>query len=583
MASGLNTMQEETVTKPGLSLGARIFSISLVLLFVLIGVVSFSLYRLSNVRQGIDQLETYWFTLTQMVSQTDQDQLEQRLSFERLLKLYAFKPLPADQIAQEKQTWIQVGNQVDALITSINQIPTPISHQKDHENTAAILPIIDQMAVRQKAMREQAQQVIIMLENGQHEQADQLIATIEKGETAFEETIEARQRVFETAFRNAAHRAAQHESQVLRVNAIVTFIAIFLGLLFATLTATKLTAPMRQLMEKMRDVGKGVLEVHLQPTSRDEIGTLTTSFNNMVDKLKLKDTIEQTFGKYVDARIVERLMEKTDEPQTGGETQVMTVLFQDAVGFNAVAQHLSPEEWVALTNKYLTHMSKPVTNHGGIIDKFIDTMVMAFWGMPFTREDDHAHLACECALDQAALLQDVHHWVSQVTDETSKLNLQVGLATGSLVVGNMGSEQAKSYTVMGDTVNTASRLKGANKVYGTQVLMTEETQQLASEQMAMREIDLIQVVGKDEPVRIYELLGRIKDVDDETTQLQDSFHKGLIAYRTQSWDEAQKCFEHCLQLRSDDGPSLVYLERIAIFQKTPPQNDWDGVWQLTKK
>jgi len=584
MASGLKVRESETPKKSGLSLGARIFALSLTLLIILMGVASFSLYRLSNVRDGIDRLNDYWFPLTKVVSQADEAILVQRLSFERLIKLYAFKPIPTDQIAQEKQTWSQIGSQIDSLITLANQISPAVAHESDQDNLESLLVVIGKMATRQQTMQNQAQQVITMLSEGQKDEAHQLMDAVEKDEEIFEKTVEMRQQIFETAFGNAARSAAQHETQVLRVNAIVTLGAVIFGLLFAILTAAKLTAPIRQLMEKMRDVEKGNLEVHLQPTSRDEIGLLTTSFNDMVDKLKQKSIIEQTFGKYVDARIVERLMEHTEEPQTGGKNQVMTVLFQDVMGFKDFTQHLSPEAWLAMTNQYLTHMSKPVTDHGGIIDKFIDTMVMAFWGMPFTPEEDHAHMACGCALAQMALMQEVHQWVSQVGDDNpTPIALQVGLTTGPLVVGNMGSEQAKSYTVMGDTVNIASRLKGANKAYGTQVLMTEETQQMASEHMATREIDLIQVVGKDEPVRIYELLGRITDTNAETTQLKNLFHEGLMAYREQTWNKAQENFEQCLHLCPTDAPSKVYLDRITTFQKTPPQNNWDGVWQLTKK
>jgi class 3 adenylate cyclase/HAMP domain-containing protein len=586
MASGFKKMEDETFKKSGLSLGARIFSLSLALLVCLMGVVSFSLYRLSNVRDGIDRLNDYWFPLVQVVSKTDEAILTQRLSFERLIKLYAFNPQPAEQIAQEKQTWTQLGHQIDSLITFANQIPPAVVHESDQDHLSSLVTVFEQIATRHKTVQKQAQQIIALLAEGRQEEAQTHIEVLEKDEGAFERTIEKRQQIFETAFRNAAHNAAQHESQVLRVNALVTLGTVLFGLFFAILIATKLTAPIRQLMAKMRDVGNGNLEVHLQPSSRDEIGFLTNSFNNMVDKLKQKSTIEQTFGKYVDTRIVERLMERNAEPQTVGKNQVMTVLFQDVVGFKAFAQHLSPEDWLIMTNKYLTHLSKPVTDHGGIIDKFIDTMVMAFWGMPFTNEEDHAHKACECALAQITLMQEVHQWISQVDhakDKTPPIALQIGLATGPLVVGNMGSEQAKSYTVMGDTVNIASRLKGANKVYGTQVLMTEETQQMASEHMITREIDLIQAVGKDEPVRIYELLGRTTDSSNETTQLKTLFHEGVVAYRAQDWHQAQTHFERCLHLRPTDTPSKVYLERISAFQKTPPQNNWDGVWQLTQK
>ncbi|MDA0708767.1 MAG: HAMP domain-containing protein [bacterium] len=586
MASGFETGEGDGSLKPGLSLGWRILGLAMVLLICLTSVASFSLYRLSNVRDGIDRLNGYWFPMTRDISEIDEAVLAQRLAFERILNLYAMRPLPEEQIAQEKQSWIKMGGEIDSLISSTRSLPTADPNEGDGALVASLSATLASIADRQKAARNQAHQILTLMATGRQGEADALLAVVETDEVAFEKTIETRQGVFETAFRNAARDAAKHESQVLHVNAIATALAVVFGLVFAILTAAKLTAPIRQLMEKMRDVGSGNLDVHLRQTSRDEVGSLTHSFNDMVVKLQQKDTIKKTFGKYVDSRIVEQLVERAEEPQTVGKNQVMTVLFQDVIGLEAIAQRLNPEIGLRMINRYLTQMSAPVADHGGIIDKFIDTMVMAFWGMPFTGEEDHAKMACACALAQVALMEDLCRWVSlagNADGKTAPLALQVGLATGPLVVGNMGSEQAKSYTVMGDTVNIASRLKGANKEYGTQVLMTRETHELSETHMVTREIDLIKVVGKDEPVRIYELLGSAAGAVTQVTQLQGLFQEALVSYREQTWSKAQELFEACLHARPGDGPSEAYLKRIAIFRKTPPPGNWDGVWQLNKK
>jgi adenylate cyclase len=163
------------------------------------------------------------------------------------------------------------------------------------------------------------------------------------------------------------------------------------------------------------------------------------------------------------------------------------------------------------------------------------------------------------------------------------LDLHFGISTGDLVVGNMGSEQSKSYTVLGDTVNTASRLKGACKQYGAHIMVTESTQAMIREVIVTREIDLIQVMGKDEPLRVFELLGRQGELDQATSELRDHFEEGVLAYRSQAWDQALRGFESCLRLKPDDTPAALFIERVQTLRDNPPGDDWDGTWRLTKK
>jgi adenylate cyclase len=305
----------------------------------------------------------------------------------------------------------------------------------------------------------------------------------------------------------------------------------------------------------------------------------------MVVGLREKEYIRETFGKYVDPRIVRGLLEKR-LPAEGGESQVMSVFFSDLAGFTQMCEGLTPDTAVRFLNRYFSFMSDVIREHQGIVDKYIGDSVMAFWGPPFTDENSHAELCCVAALAQMARLDEFRAELPQiigVRQGLPKVDIRMGIATGGVTVGNIGSDTVRGYTVIGDTVNLASRLEQANKFYGTHILVNEETRRLAQDRLVFREIDSLRVAGKHEPVRVFELMGYAKDLSDAQKRLIESFERGLLAYRKQDWDAAESAFRAGLELVPGDPPSQVFLERVQAFRKTPPPSGWDGVWVATSK
>jgi class 3 adenylate cyclase len=280
------------------------------------------------------------------------------------------------------------------------------------------------------------------------------------------------------------------------------------------------------------------------------------------------------------------LLDRPELTDAKGARREMTISFCDMKGFTEFSEGMTPAALVNVLNRYMTVMSEPVRHNNGIIDKYLGDGIMAFWGPPFTGAEEQAGLACVAALDQLAVLSAFRSELPELTGLKRGLpdiDLRIGIATGDVVAGSIGSEQTRNYTVIGDAVNLAARLEGANKVYGTRVLISEATNRLAAASMETREIDTVLVVGKTEPQRIFELLGHKGALTSERIALRDAFAEALEAYRGRAWSEARAGFEGCLGIAPCDGPSKVFLGRLTQFCITAPNADWNGVWSLTEK
>ena len=377
-----------------------------------------------------------------------------------------------------------------------------------------------------------------------------------------------------------------YQQRVIAIGVALLVIAAALGITVAAAVTIGLVRPVRRLLVGTAAVEGGALDTVIPVTSRDEIGRLTKSFNDMVGELRVKAKIRDTFGKYVDPRIVAGLIDRPELTDAKGSRREMTVFFCDMKGFTAFSEGMTPAALVNVLNRYMTVMSEPVRHHNGIIDKYIGDGIMAFWGPPFTAAEDHSGLACLAALDQLASVAGFRAELPEITGLRRgfpEVDIRIGVATGDVVVGNIGSEQTRNYTVIGDTVNLASRLEGANKTYGTRALVSEETSRFAADLVEAREIDQVLVVGRTEPERIFELLGRKGQVDGERLALRDAFEEALAAYRRKEWKEAHTAFEGCLRIMRGDVSSKVFLSRIAQFCTTAPSPDWDCVWSLVEK
>ena len=372
-----------------------------------------------------------------------------------------------------------------------------------------------------------------------------------------------------------------------RLNTYISF-ALFLaacgiGLGVSAVGSTRVVGGLRQLVASTRAIESGETSVPVVVRSRDEVGELALSFNRMIEELRTRERIKDTFGKFVDPRIVSRLI-GSDADQA--ERRNLTVFFSDIKAFSNISEQLTASAVVNLLNSYFGAVASVIHEHHGVIDKYIGDAVMAFWIPPFSAGDDHASDACLAALAQQEAMVALRAQLPEITGmrrNPPKLVIRMGIATGEAVVGTIGSAAARSYTVIGDTVNLASRLESVNKVYGTSIILSEETFRLAQQVIEARELDLITVAGKTEPVRIYEAICRAGELSPEQSELRDLFAGGLAAYRRQDWNEAQTHFESCQRTMAEDGPTHLFLERVALLRSTPPPAEWNGIWHLSEK
>jgi len=299
-----------------------------------------------------------------------------------------------------------------------------------------------------------------------------------------------------------------------------------------------------------------------------------------ISEMGQKTMIREMFGQYLSPKVVENLVDDPSKIQLGGEEREMTAFFSDIQGFSSISERLTPSELVQLLNEYLTDMCDIILGAEGTVDKFEGDSIMAFWGAP-TRQADHAKRACFAAIEMNDRLVELRARALQ--QGVTPLVVRMGVNTGAMVVGNMGSKQRMNYTVMGDAVNLASRLEGANKAYGSGMMISEFTYRSCEADIDVRELDRITVVGKSEPVTVYQLLNRKNQTTSADADLVDQFSKGLELYKGGDFRRAENEFRACLDIFADDGPALAYISRCQAFTEYPPGPDWDGVYRLTEK
>ncbi len=293
-----------------------------------------------------------------------------------------------------------------------------------------------------------------------------------------------------------------------------------------------------------------------------------------------KARLKAEFSTVLAPTVVDQLLINPDLAGLGGTERELTVMFSDIRGFTTMSEKLSPEGLTQFLNEYLTPMTEILIAHQGTLDKYMGDAIMAFWGAPIEQKD-HAKRAALTAVEMLEKLEELKaKWRAEGKPE---IDIGIGLNSGLMRVGFMGSERMRNYTLLGDNVNLGSRLEGTNKNYGTHIIVSESTYTAANDVIHGRILDAVRVKGKKEPVRIYEIIGK-GPLPANVAAFVAPFEKGFGHFQAQRWDEAEAAFNAAVAARpGGDPPSAVYLERIEHFRVEPPPADWDGVFEFKTK
>jgi adenylate cyclase len=360
------------------------------------------------------------------------------------------------------------------------------------------------------------------------------------------------------------------ETTIRRLLIGLAVLIVAAGILSAWLARRLIAKPLITVIDELKHVERFELDqVQRHPSHLVELANLSGAIADMAGGLA-------AFRKYIPADLVRTLVGEGIEPKPGGSIRTLTVLFADIAGFTGLSERLG-DRIIPLLSSYLNTMSREITTHGGTIDKFIGDAVMAFWGAPAANVH-HAVDACRAALACQRALRE-----SQLTDDSGRpLGVRIGINSGEMLVGNIGSEVRLNYTVIGDAVNVASRLEGANKEYGTEIIIGEQTRRLAGDHICVRELDRLMVYGRAGGLAIYELIGVAEDGAKPPSWIA-LYESGLAAYRGRHFTDAIDLFQRVLVVCATDRPARVMIERCNEFIRSPPGDDWEATNAMKAK
>jgi class 3 adenylate cyclase len=573
------------------SIRRKIVGIAMGLVVLMVATSVLSMVMASKVGHLLDELNNKYIPAYGHLARANIRSLERSLALRRMamakMQNHPDEASYTERLQIYQQSENKIEEETDAARKLIASIIADVSTPSDDVALTRIDTNIDN-AVNDlnRHLNQESAQLLSQLESKDFDEARRTLARTDEVRDEFNQKLDQIRAEMLGQVNASASVVLRNQQHAILITIVVTALAAALGLLFAILVSGGITRPVRLLLQSTREVEAGHLDRSIEVITADEIGQLSAAFNRMVEQLRHKERIRETFGRYIDPRVVEGLINQPKLAAAEGQRRVMTIMFCDMKGFTTLSEGMTPQGLVKVMNRYLSTMSEPIRRHGGVIDKYIGDAIMAYWGPPFIEEADESQFACLAATEMIKRIGTLRKEVTELLGVRvlpTECDVRIGVATGEALVGSIGSEIMMNYTVMGDTVNLAARLEAANKLYGSRSLIAEATVAKTDDAIQFREIDRLMVVGQTQPQAVFELLGRKDELTAKQDLLRTRYADGLLAYRAQRWDEARAAFHAVLEAVPTDGPSATLLSRIDHLQQHAPGADWDGSWRLENK
>ena len=571
------------------SIRRKIVGIALGLIILMVVTAILSMVMSGRVGVLLDELTVRYIPAYSHLAQANVRSLERALALRRMV--IAKMQVPPDEEGYQERLKIfrdsdlQIVEEANAARQLINEIIDDIGTPSDNARLARIETRIENAVTElRRELEVEDARLLKQIDTKDFTGARDSLSRADTLRDIFTQRIDAIRADMMTQVFASTTQVTRNQRQAILISAIVTALAAIIGMVSALMVSSGITRPVRLLLAGTREVEAGRFDHAISVSTQDEIGELAGAFNRMIEQLRQNERIRETFGRYIDPKVVQGLIDRP-EVAIDGQRRVMTIMFCDMSGFTAVSEGMTPRGLVKVMNHYFTVMSEPIRANRGVIDKYIGDAIMSYWGPPFIEEAEQAPLACAAALamtDQIPALQKQLPDLLGIRAMPGPCDLRIGIATGEVLTGSIGSELMMSFTVMGDAVNLASRLETANKFYGTRILISEATASALAGSLELREIDLVAVAGQSVPQPVFEVMGQMGTLSPAQERLRTLYADALAFYRAARWDDARKAFAVALETVPGDGPSQTLLGRLDQFQAASP-TDWDGGWRLEQK
>lgn len=547
-----------------MTIRAKIGSLAAALLVLLAIVSGVTLDGLWRVQHELRSLHRDVLPLDVMIEDLAQQEIA------REAQLYSVFRFAGNQIADARavrELLLQESEAVGALMQTVTDHADDIGHdgiaarldeprgrliESGKAFSAAALGLAERIESTDAAARDAAFERLIGAGNELREALGRLSATMR------------------SVVEDATARAEEHEGRVIVVLIFVALGALGVGALGSIYLSGLITRPIKTLVSAAKRVENGALDVEVPTRGSDEMAGLGRTFNLMVEGLRTKERIKETFGKYIDPRIVDGLIGNTGLLDSGRRQMTVSIAQYDR--FGEFAEGKTPDQIVDRINTFYAAMSAAVAERNGVVDKMMGDTVLTFFGPPFTPADNHAELACLAALQQV-------RWLPAGRERGH--GARVAVASDLSIVGNMGSEQIRTFTIMGDNMALANLMLQVCEDYEADVLVTGSTRALLDERFVVRHLDTAMLPGREMPIELHQVLGLVRDVPVEDVDFVRSYEEAFAAYAARDFERARVLFEGCAVERPLDIPTAILMQRLDMIEIDPPADDWSGAWQLT--